>query len=612
MMRTGKYILNYLMTIAFCFCYAGIGGFADENNIQQLEQTPPLVLSIPGFLVPGSKMTQEQHFGNLQEIFADLSIPYQCMVYDSKDNPLSVKSGLITEKYSVLSTRVIPDILLSIQKERMRRETNNLPPLKEVVLIGYSQGGLITLQFVGRNYNYRKQYDEYKQEFGGEYQALMNDPVYKELVLAVGIYQKILDAAYQHEAEFSNNKDLQDVKGWLELEVKRRFEILKNYIMDPVSVFPTTQHFDSPETDKYPKKYNSLKTYLLKKQDDPEFLNHLNEFIVEDAFFGPLRDIEFRTICISGSIFGSPKANVGYEMLYRAPMFKPMVKGIEQIKDTRLGSPQHTKAIERLVDFDNDSEYPLNDKNILFIIGANDEKGDDFVEQPCGHLSGHQYAEIDLASYRGMHQDKDKPVYIKKSSIPDLPVVPLEVHHFPVKTFFGLGPELSGSAYIDSVGHPSFKYIKAFIEQDFASLEEYKRSNQTFVRQFMVEITLGKVERIKEKLRELNLNNDTAGISKLLKSLEVSIELVNRPADIHIQSKYLNKENFTYIFIGSFEEDKIVFFKEDLDITQEYPLDFIINVKEYPPLYVTLPVRPGEITFLKIFDSDHEMQDVKR
>jgi len=592
------------------FCCINIS-FSDDGIVAQQEQSAPLVLSIPGFLVPGKKMSQEDHFGNLNKLLNDLDIQYQCMVYDSKDDPLSAKSGLITQKYSIVSTRVIPDILLAIEKERIRRKTNKLPPLKEVVLIGYSQGGLITLQFIGRNHQYRKQYEEYKIEFGDEYQALINDPVYNDLVKAVDIYEKILAVKYQNEKEFLKNRDLMQIYDWLELDVRKYFDILKNYINNPKSIFPNAITFDPHETAKYPKEYKNLKKFFAKNEGNREFINQFYEFIAKDAFFRSLRDIEFRTICLSGSLFGSPQANIGYEMLEQAPMFKGIVKGVEQIKDTRLGSPQHIKAIEALIHFDNDGEYPLNDKNSLFIIGANSQRGDDFVEQPCGHLSGHQFAEIDLADYRCKYEDKDKTVYIKKVSIPDLPVVPLEVRHFPVKTFFGLGPVLPGNAYIETVDHPSFKYIKAFIEKDFDALDEYKKNNKTVLRQFMVEFKLGKIERIKETLRKLYLKNDTKAFNKLIKSLNVDVVLKNRPADIHIQAKYLNKENLTYIFIGAFEEDAIVFFKEDLDITKEFPLDFVIKVKGYPPLNITLPVKAGEITFLKVYDTKQEVNELK-
>ena len=589
------------------FCCSSLS-LANDN---QQKKSPPLVLSIPGFLVPGKKMTQEQHFGNLNELMNDLDIPYHCMVYDSKNDPLSAKSGLITQKYSIVSTRVIPDILLAIEKEQIRRDSNDLPPLKEVVLIGYSQGGLITLQFIGRNHMYKKKYAEYHKEFGDEYESLINDPVYKDLVQAVNIYEKILAVKYQNERQFKKNRDLMQIYDWLELDVRKYFRKLKKYINDPKSVFPNSTTFDPHDTARYPKEYIHLKDFFAKNERNQEFMNQFYEFISEDAFFRSLRDIEFRSICLSGSLFGSPRANIGYEMLEQAPIFKKMIKGVEQIKDTRLGSPQHLKSVEALIHFENDADYLLNEKNSLFIIGANRQRGDDFVEQPCGHLSGHQLAEIDLAVYRCKYEDRNKPAYIKKLSIPDLPVVPLEVHHFPVKTFFGLGPVLPGSAYIDNAEHPSFKYIKAFIEKDFDALDEYRNNNKTVMRQFMVEFTLGKIERIKERLHELHLKNDTKEFNKLIKTLNIDVKLINRPADIHIQAKYLNKENLTYIFIGAFEEDLIVLFKEDLDIEKEYPLDFVIKVKGYPPLNITLPVKAGEITFVRVYDTTPKVNNVK-
>ena len=599
-MNSKKYLYNCVSAIVMFFCFIDMS-FADDGVVNQQEQSPPLVLSIPGLVIPGKNMTQAEHYGNLGILLNDMNIPYQCIVYDSHDDPLSAKSGLITEKYSIISTRVIPGILFAIEKERIRRESNKLPPLREVVIMGYSQGGLIALQFIGRNFRYKNRYDEYIKEFANEYQALINDPIYMELVEAVNVYEKMLAVEYQNEAIFKKHIDLKHVSDWLEMEAKNRFNRLRDYICDPSSIFPNAKTFDPPQTSNYPKEYNNIKKFFLKKSNDTNFIHEFHDFITEDALFRAIRDLEIRVMCFSGSLFGSPEANIGYDILEHAKIFERFVHGVQEIKDTRLGSPQHIRTIETLINFENESEYPLNNRNILFILGANNEKGDGFVEQPCAHLSGHQYAEIDLADYRCEYEDRNNPVYIKREDIPDLTLVPLEVHHFPVKTFFGLGPVLPGSAYIDSIEHPSFKYVKAFIEKDYDSIEGYKNSDKTVMRQFMVEFTLGNIERVKEKLHELHIKNETAAFNELLNSLKTNIELKNKPAGLHIQSKFFNKENLTYVFIG---------YVDVADIKQEHSVDFVIKLKGYPPLNVSLPVKAGEITFLRVYDTDSKITNI--
>ncbi|MEW6535760.1 MAG: hypothetical protein AB1454_09075 [Candidatus Auribacterota bacterium] len=581
--------------------------FAEDTVAENQHYSQTLVLTIPGFMVPGKTISQEKHFGNLAQLIEEMNVPYRCVVYNSKEYPLGEQSGLVTEKYSIGTLRVIPDILFFIEQERIRRNEKNLPYLQDVVLIGYSQGALITLQFIGRHLKYKKQYDEYMLEFGNEFKAMSNDPVYKELVFATDIYQTILNIKYQRPRDFERDHGLKIIDERVLLELERRFEIFKNYILDPASVYPNVTNFEPPETDKYPKRYDLLRIFFAKKINDAEFRSQFVTFISEHALFYQVKDLEFRSICLSGSIFGSPQANIGYDLLTNYKFMRGVVKGYEQIKDTRLGSVHHIQAIERLVSFEDSTDYPLNSQNSLFLVGVNGEKGDDLVPQPCAHLSGHQYASIDVAELRGSAQ----PVRIMKKSLPDLPVVPLDVRHFPVKTFFGLGPTIPGSAYIDTENHPSFPYIKAFIQQDFDIISQMEESDKVVLRQFMVEIQIGRLDKIKERLKAMNVKNDTSGMARLIREAGLKVQLINRPPDITIQSEYFNKDTLTYVFIGAIEEDMVIFFKEDLDTKVEHPLNFLITAKGYPEIQVTLPIQAGEITFLRIYDSkkDHNTID---
>ncbi len=590
-----------IMQMIVLFC---ISVQAEDDSLRPIadndSSSQTMVLSIPGFMVPGHTIPQERHFGNLGELIESMGIPYRCIVYNSPEYPLSEKSGLVTENYSIASTRVIPEIVWRIQQENLLRFKKNLPPVNDVVLIGYSQGVLIGLQFVAGLYQFKRIHDNFMHAFGTEFNAFTNDPIYNDLVYAIDIYGIIQSIKYQRENEFRHNRSLQLIDKRLYSEVEKRKAIFKRYILDPKTIYPSESKFEPPSTDRYPKKYPLLKKFFLERDNDSEFHDDLYTFISQYATYEPVANINFRMVSLAGSIFGSPQANVGYQIMKVFPFAQMVVKGSEQIKDTRLGSEHHVELVSRLVDFDNTADFPLNDENIIFISGTNDQKGDGLVEQPCSHLSGHAYVQIDVAE----NYDKKLGKNIVKQKISHiLPVVPLHVKHFEQKTFFGLGPTIPGAAYIDNENHPVFPYINAFINKNYETIETLQLSNETKMHQFMVQFTFGRMEKIKARLLKEYGRSDPRTIRREFQSLGISIKFLDRHPDISIQSEFFNPDSLTYVFLGTFEKDTLVFFKEDLDVTKEHRLTFLIESNDYPPANISLPVKAGRISFVRILDS---------
>lgn len=579
-------------------------GFAEEITTDQLvdeyvkrhDENLPLVLGIPGFRVPGVTVPQEKHFGDLAEILKERGIPYYCVSYDSDEYPLPKVADLASDTYSIASTRVIPGIVRVIKLEEERRVKNNLPPVKDVVLFMYSQGTVVSYGFVRALHYFRRRYQLFCEKFGVEQSAIKNDPVFKSFIYANDNFTLIKNIQVQREKDFQHDPDLRLFYDRALEEVDRRYKNLENYLMDPQTVYPHVEEFDPPETDKYPKKYIKIREYAEACSSTPEEREKFKSFIREYTMFQKIKDINFMYFSASGSIFGSPHANSGYEILAKFPIGRLLVKGMNQIKDTRLGSFHHTRKIKDLVRESKLANYPINKRNTLFIVGTNDEQGDDLVDQPSAHISGHGYVDLDLNKTQ-VDKKNVEPVKVEMEVLPDQHAVPLELRHFPVKTFFGLGPTLPGSAYMVKK-HTVLDYLFPFIYKDFYRIEALKADNPIFFRQFMIEFTFSHIKgdaETNDQLAERRKKLLSPGgiLNKFIKELDVKI--VKKPKIISIQDKIFNAENLTYVFVGSYKESFLYPGKPDV-----LSINFDIKARGYDPVLLTLPVKAGKILFVNI------------
>ena len=591
-----------IFTLFYCLCASSILAVNKEDTTALSTDTSlPLVLSIPGFKVPGITMAQHEHFGNLEMLMKHHNIPYHCIVYNSKEHPLQEVANLLTDQYSIAITRVIPDINWIIRKEQKDRQEKNIPPLKDVVLIGYSQGSVITMDFLGRLFEYRQDYKNLQKNFGDEFIDLLNDPIFKELIITVDIFRLIENITNQRK-HLLKDPDFKMLHTRAYNEMMDQYKTLIDYLDDPKLIYPGVDHFEQPGTLKYPKEYIILKQYAKKKRDNIEERLENIDFIKNHSIFSRFDGIDFRFFSISGSIFGSPKANFGYDLMYTFPFTQSIIQGFNQIKDTRLGSTHHINTVSTLLKIHENDDYPLNRKNCLFVVGVNEEDGDGLVNQSSAHLSQHRYVEIDLSKYQDI-PDGEK-IYIKKQSLPKQTVVGLPLDHFPKKLFFGLGPTVKlGSAYITDEKHPTFPYLINFINKNFDAIDNLLAENTTHLQQFMVQFTIGK---IKMQLIDKNLDEYLPGskeLNELIKKLNIKIKLKNKPGDIWMQGKYFNADNFTYVFLGAYEDR--------VDKEKEFILDFIVKAKGFKPITVTLPIKAGKNFFVRIINSKQLIIDLQ-
>ena len=381
--------------------------------------------------------------------------------------------------------------------------------------------------------------------------------------------------------------------------MQEKYEIFEQYLIDPKVIYPEVDKFEPVDTHKYPKRYVKIRQFALKARSDPKELNKIQQYIKNYAMFRDIMGLNFMYFSICGSIFGSPEANSGYGLLQNFPVGQLFVQGINQIKDTRLGSFHHTQKIKNLIRESKLPDYPITKQNTLFIVGANGEHGDDYVDQPSAHISGHGYVNIDLTQDNVEPNNKfnNKEIYkVKMQVLPEMNVVPLRVHHFPVKTFLGLGPTLTGGAYFKE-GHPVLPYLTAFMFKDFDTIDKLIKLNDDYMRQFMLEFTFSHITndaQTDEQIAKRRKNLFIGGlISQFIKDLEVKIK--NRPACVDLQGKYFNADNLTYVIIGCYEDS--IFYMGKPEIKH---VDFQIKAHGFEPVTLNLPIRPGKILFVNI------------
>jgi len=584
-MRKTYFQINLFIVLFFW----SLGMVAGEKNDGD---SLPFVLSVPGFLVPGVPFDQESHFGKLAEIMRSNGIPYKCVIYNSKDHPLTKVADLLSDKYSISVTRVVPEILQSIEDENIRRAKEGSPPVKDVVLVPYSQGAVIALNFYFQLIKYRNQYESYHEQLGKEFESFISDPLMSEVIFATDIFTSINNVKNQREQFFIRDKDLNMIYSKTYTEFRRRFEKLYKYIINPSSVYPGITDFDPPETEKYPKNYPRLRKYFLSILRNEVEKQKMIDFIMNHSIFHTIKDIDFRFFFISGSFFGSPDANIGYDILYRFPLTQNFVSGVEQIKDTRLGNAQHIKGLLTLLESEWDKKYPFNDKNTMFIVGADEEEGDGLVAQPCAHLSQHRYLTYDAKDYVNNPNNEIVP---KKYELPKLRVVPLNVRHFPVKTFFGLGPTIPGSAYITEK-HPTLDYLIPFIRKDYQQLENMENKNRIHLQQFMISFYIGRVGADVDEKNTARFQPGSPELKKIIKELNAKIKIIKLPHDFILQGQFFNADNFTFVFLGAYD-DKV-------DTSKEQKMVFRLTARYYPPKTFSIPVKAGTCTFIRIYDSD--------
>lgn len=579
---TNKYLLcAALVCLAWCTGCATINvqKIPPQDGIYPPETLPdaPLVLAIPGLRIPGSRVTQEQHFGYLVEMLAAMGIPCRVLTYDTKENPLSRAAAIYSPDLAIAWTRVGPAVVREVEFENERRAALGLPRVSKIVFFGYSQGGVIMGQIAYRIfYRFKNRCDEFMELFGDEWRALQNDPQFIYFINALDDFLVIKNIKIQREKEFKRNPDLRRFYERAETKVSKRFDEFIRYLVDPSSEYPDVKHFEGPESPFYPKRYRNIRLCASSLTHCPlEQREKIKKFFIDYAEYRELLGIKPYFVSASGSYFGSPRANESYKLFRWFPILKLFIGSeIKQIKQTQLGTVYQMDIIENLVRLNRDDRYPVDPDNTLFIIGANDNRGDGLVDQSSAHMSNHAYMLVKAV------RDAEKGggpelIEVERERLPDLVVAPLHVMHFPEKMLWGLGGTRYGSAYMVE-GNPVFPYLLAFIRDNWKAVYGDMMNCDIGIRQFMLVVSFADA-----KMRR-------SGVQRKGQSKNVKID-----------GRYFNRQSGTVVWTGYFRGAGQV-----MNLCEKEGVEGTVHLRVRLPGGARVPldcsVYPGCNTFVRI------------
>ena len=398
-------VLSLALLSAGCAAVS-VGRIPPQDRVYPSATAPdaPLVLAIPGLRIPALPVGQDQHFGHLVEMLAARGIPCRVLSYDTAENPLAVGASLFASDLAIAWTRVGPAVVREVQYENERREALGLPPLRRLVLFGYSQGAVLMEQIACRVFfHLRRDYDEMQRAFGDEWRALQRDPEFIYFMNALDDFLVIRNIKFQREREFARDPELRQFYRRAEEKLSRQFNEFVNYLEDPSSRYPGVERFEGPETPRYPKRYRAVRTCATSvEQCAPAHRERVRAFFVDYAQYHDLLSLSPSFVSAAGSYFGSPRANESFALFRWFPLLKLFARReMMQISQTRLGSVWHLEIIENLARANRDARYPLDPDNTLFIVGANGARGDGIVDQSSAHLSDHTFKVVKAPSSPG-------------------------------------------------------------------------------------------------------------------------------------------------------------------------------------------------------------------
>jgi len=559
----------------------------------------PLVLAIPGLRIPTLPVTQEQHFGQLVEMLAAKGIPCRILTYDTKEYPLSRGAALYSPDLAIAWTRVGPAAVHEVQIENERRAALGLPPVRRVVFFGYSQGAVIMEQIATRIfYSFRNSYDEMVKQFGGEWQALRNDPEFNYFMNALEDFLVLKNIKVQREKEFNRDPDMKFFYRRSEMKVTRQFNEFFQYLIDPMSRYPAVKKFEEPETPKYPKRYRRVRLCAGSLEHcSLEQRERIKEFFIDYAEYRTMLDVAPSFISAAGSLFGSPRASESFVLFEWFPFLKLFAgRELGQIEQTRLGAKQQLERIENLVRLNRDERYPIDPDNTLFIVGANGKRGDGLVDQSSAHLADHSFQRLRV-NRKNDAREKVETELIERDRLPDLIVVPLRVTHFPEKMLWGLGGRRYGAAYMEE-GNPAWPYVLSFIQGDWVGIGSRLSRGEKGPAEEMLDLIplarLGKPsapEGLRQFMLELTLPGEEWRNTRVSRT--------GRSKNVKIDALYHNTESSTWIWTGHFDGPG-----QEMNLFGPESVEGSVDLELRLPRGVTLPlgctVYPGCNSFIKL------------
>jgi len=491
----------------------------------------PLVLAIPGLALPGVRITQQQHFGRLVEMLAAEGIPCRIITYDTPEDPVSMKAALYSPELSIASTRVGPAIVRELEAENDRRAAHGVPPVKRLVLIGFSQGGVVMRQISRRIFiEFKKEYEAKVKEFGAEWGALQKDPEFQDWINALDNFIALKNIRVQNEKPFKESPPIKRFYERMEKALDTQLEKFLRYLVDPSSRYPGMKKFEGIKSPHYPKRYEKVREHVASRVIVSEAEKEKEkQFYITYAQYRDLLDVEPYLIATAASLFGSPSANDAINLMKWMPFVRRFIVGREyyQIQQNEVGTTQQLERIEALAREYAEQGYAISPLQMIFIVGANGVAGDGMVDQPSAHLSGHSYTRVRVNDAHGGHPRLEE---VERQTLPRRVVVPLKVMHVPEKRLWGLGGKKYGAAYMVK-GNPAYPYILNFITRDWKAIRSDLERDTDTLKQFMIEVSFA----------DAKMNR-------------LSAFRMGQSDNVTVTGRYYNSENGTIVYIGYFKD----------------------------------------------------------
>jgi hypothetical protein len=520
----------------------------------------PLVAAIPGLNVPLAPVGAAQ-FGQLPEMLEREGIPFFIVAYDEKIHPLSAMSGLYSEQYSIASTRVLPILSAAIEKENEIRRSQNVPDLKKLVIVSYSQGSVLGLDVIRGFAMFRLEWLQFIEQVGKEWDRLKTDPEFILLRDSISNFLMIDKIRIERPKEYKRSYDFQRLYRRLSDDSKKAFERFQHYILSP-----DTNNRSYPKIAKWFERYDTV---------DKIAPTRMRYFWTSYLEYEQLLPLQLRLFSLAGSFFGTGEANIGYGMLEVLPFRGELLVGpiVGQVKDTQLGTRYHLEVIKDLFTLSGQVEPERVAENLYFIVGVNNNKGDGLVPEFSAHFSSHLFTEISIEDL--LQVSKGKSQSFKVAQLPDYPLTGLKVHHLPGREFFFF--EKPGIAQMNEKSK-AYPYLMAFIRKDRDKLERLHQSQQQPMRQFMVVVNL-------PPTGEMN---------------QCGFKLTSASDQVKITGHYYNRTSHALAWTGIFKSDKSAFTSAGNLPTPSADIVLRISKLKENNIDVRLVIEPGIIHFVEI------------
>lgn len=586
---------SVLISVPACQTPGALNGKQVESDIEQFDQIinppkeikrtaeMPLVAAIPGLNVPLAPVGHKQ-FGNLIRLLKEENIPAFVVAYDEKVHPLSDVSGLFSKEHSISVNRALPLLSTAVIRENAIREKQGAPPLKELVLVSYSQGSVLAMDLLRYIAGFRLDWEKFINNTGDEWNYLKKDP---EFLLFKEQAQNFLTLKYilaQNEKKVFQNYFLLRFSERLSQKLGQSVLRLKKYLNNPEEVFPDQKIFKG-KNGGYPRQYPKTRNWISRTGATGSLINRENplSFWMKYVEFEPFLPVQFRLFSMAGSFFGSPAANKAAAWMNLFPGLSKLFAGRieEQVKDTRLGTRNHLYLIQAILKYRDQTPDIKSHQNVYFIVGANGNKGDGFVDQSCAHISSHFYTQIPYMKLR----DSKEGETLKPGSrrLPRYPITALKIHHLPEKRLFF--PDIDAAAFIRSPENITYPFLLSFIKRDYEALKNLHIAENQKLVQFMV-------------VADLPLSGDLS---------HTDFKLIPQSKNIKISGRFYNETSHAIAWTGHFKEGTYLnWFKEPRE-TEKVFLELTKENKE--KVRLELDVSPGTNHFVKLNGSSGETEE---